>query len=92
MLAISSSTVDDHRGLAAKIGASFPILADPDGKTIRAYGLLHENALPFTNTPVARPAEILLDGGGVIRDRFLTENWRVRERAERLLEALGRIR
>ena len=90
VVAISSSGVDDHRKVATRIGASFPILADPEGVAIRAYGLLHSGALPGYDRPVARPAVFVLDGEGVIRERFLTDNWRVRARPERLLDALRR--
>lgn len=90
-MAVSSSGVDDHRKVAEKIEAGFPILADPDGEVIRTYDLFHPDALPFTGIPVARPAVFLLDGEGVVRARFLTENWRIRQRAETLLEALERF-
>ena len=35
---------------------------------------------------MARPAELLLDKKGIIRKRFLTDNWRVRVRPEDLIE------
>jgi peroxiredoxin len=88
IVAISSSPWEKHAELARRIGAAFPILSDPDGAVIKGYGLLHPDALPFAEFPIARPAELILDAGGVIRKRFLTENWRVRERAEHLLEEL----
>jgi peroxiredoxin len=88
VVAISSSSVEDHASLARKIGAAFPILSDPDGTAIKDYGLLHSGALPFTDSPIARPAVFLLDAAGSIRERYLTDNWRVRQRAELLLERL----
>jgi len=91
VVAISSSSVENHKSLAERIGASFPILSDPEGKTIRQYGLLHPGALPGFDLPVSRPAEILLDENGIVRQRFLTENWRIRARPERLLEMLKKL-
>ena len=91
MIAISSSSVEDHRAVALKIGATFPILSDPEGSAIRAFGLLHPDALPGAGFPVSRPAEFILDDEGVIRTRFLAKNWRIRERAERLLEEVRAV-
>lgn len=89
--AVSPSSVEDHRRLADRIGASFPILSDPRGEMIRAYGVLHPHAFPGVDMVVARPAEFIVDRGGVIRGRFLTKNWRVRERPENILRELDRI-
>jgi peroxiredoxin len=86
--AVSSSSVNDHRVMAAKLGIGFPVLADVEGEAIRAYGLLHPGALPFADFPVARPAVFIIDPQGVVRGRYLTANWRVRERPEHLLAEL----
>lgn len=91
LIAVSSSGVGEHGEIAAKIGATFPILADPTGETIRSYGMLHPGGNPFGEIPIARPGEFLIDETGVIRARFLTENWRVRERPEHLLDELGKL-
>jgi alkyl hydroperoxide reductase subunit AhpC len=55
VMAISSNSPEDHEKLAKKIGAAFPILSDPSGETFRRYGILHENAIPGFDLPVARP-------------------------------------
>jgi len=86
--AVSSSSVAEHKKLAQRIEAAFPILSDLEGKTIRDHGLLHPGALPGSEQPIARPAVLLIDPQGVVKKRFLTENWRVRERAEHLLAEL----
>jgi peroxiredoxin Q/BCP len=88
--AISSSTVEEHRKLAEKRGITFPILSDREGKAMRAYGVLHPGAPPYPDLPTARPAEFLVDAGGTIRARLLTDNWRVRARPENLLALLDR--
>jgi peroxiredoxin len=90
VVAVSSSSVEDHRALAQSIGASFPILSDREGKAMRAFGVFHPHAMPGDKFPVARPAVLVLDGAGMIRERFLTDNWRVRVRPENLLQALPR--
>ncbi len=60
MLAVLSN--DDPAladALAAKIGATFPILIDPEGKVAKAYGL---TGVPETN---------IIDKQGVLREKFL---------------------
>ena len=85
IVAISSSPPEKHKAM----GLGFPMLTDAGGATIRAYGVHHPGALPFTTMHVARPAELILDESRVVRKRFITENWRVRERPERLLAELA---
>jgi peroxiredoxin Q/BCP len=92
LLAISSSSVEDHRKAAARFGLRFPLLSDLEGIAMRAYGVLHPGALPGADFPIARPAVFLVDGSGTIRDRRLTDNWRVRVRGEELLSMLDQTR
>jgi peroxiredoxin len=91
VIAISSSAVEDHARLARKLGAHFPILSDAKGEAIRAYGLLHPDAVWGMTAPIARPAVFLIDKNGTIADRWLTDNWRVRARPERLLAMLAKL-
>ena len=57
---------------------------------IKRYGLLHEHGRMGTSD-IARPADLLLDGQGVIRWAMFTDNWRVRARPEALLEAAKQL-
>lgn len=90
--AISVDPPAESQRLAQKAGYSFPILSDPKGDIIRNYDLLHAGA-GIGGTDVARPAEFLLDRNGVVRWRNLTEDYRVRARADEVLAhaaSLGR--
>jgi peroxiredoxin Q/BCP len=91
VVAVSSSLPEAHARAAEKIEAAFPLLSDAEGAAISAYGLLHEDALPFHEGPIARPAVFIIDPGGTLRARYITDNWRVRERAEKLLQALAEL-
>ena len=71
--------------LARKAGYTFPLLSDADGAVIRRYGLTHKGA-GIGGQDVARPAEFLIDRTGTIRWRNLTDDYRVRARAEQMLE------
>jgi peroxiredoxin len=90
IIAISSGSVADQSGLVKDRGIEFPVLSDPAGVAIRAYRLEHPGANPLIEAPVSRPAVFLIDSAGTVRERWLTENWRVRMRSEVLLDAIAR--
>jgi peroxiredoxin len=68
----------------------FPLLSDPDERVIRQYGLLDEKG--HGSSDIARPADLLLDGDGVIRWAHFTENIRVRPHPEEILAQAKRLR
>lgn len=90
-VAISVDAPAVSADLAKKAGYTFPILSDPDGAVIRRYGLTHEGA-GIDGQDVARPAEFLLDRGGTVRWRNLTDDYRVRARVEQMLEQARALR
>jgi peroxiredoxin len=79
------------RELASKAGYTFPILSDRNAAVIRQYDLLHQGA-GIGGGDVARPAEFLLDRTGTVRWRNLTEDYRVRARADEMLERARTLR
>jgi peroxiredoxin len=85
-VAISVDTPEESRNLCKKAGYTFPLLSDPDTAIIRRYDLVHKGAGP-SGHDIARPAEFLVDGNGIVRWRNLTEDFKVRARAEQMLEA-----
>jgi peroxiredoxin len=72
---------EQSQDLRNKAHLTFPILSDADTSTIRAYDLLH----PRGGHDIARPGEFLVDANGVVRWVNLTEDFRVRARAEQFL-------
>jgi peroxiredoxin len=56
-------------------------------EAIRTWGLVHENGKPGGGA-IARPAIFLVEPDGTISWRQLTDDYRVRVRAENLLEVL----
>lgn len=83
-IAISVDAPDVSRDLAGKAGYTFPILSDPHADVVRSYHLLHAGGGP-EGADIARPAEFLLDSTGKVRWRNLTEDVRVRARADEML-------
>ena len=72
-----------------KQGFTFTFLCDEEAEVIRRYDLLHPGGFPGED--IARPGEFLLDSTGVVRWRDLTEDYRVRVKAEQVLKAIDEL-
>jgi len=81
IVAISVDPVAKSSDLARDHGLSFPLLADPDLKVIRAYGVEDEW------NEIAWPAEFLVDAPGVIRWREMARSVGKRPSANDILRA-----
>ena len=90
IVAISVDSNQDSRSLCASQGYTFPFLSDPKAEVIRRYDVLHPRAGEH-GQDIARPAEFLVDAGGVIRWVNLTENIRVRARPQAVLKAIDNL-
>ena len=90
MAAISVDSPSESRKLCDARGYTFPFLSDPSAEVIRQYGVLHPKAGPDGHD-IARPAEFLVDSGGVIRWANLTDDFRVRARPDDVLEAIDKL-
>ena len=90
-VAISVDAPELSRNLAKKAGYTFPILSDQDAQVIRRYDLLHKGAGP-DGSDISRPAEFLVDSGGVVRWVNFTEDIRIRARADQMLAAAGTLK
>ena len=88
---MSPDSEAENRKVAEDLGLSFPILSDVDLALTRGLGLVHPaGGMPPDFSDIPRPAVYIVQGGE-IRWRALTENWRVRVRAEPLLAELRRV-
>jgi peroxiredoxin len=90
VIAVSVDPVERNREVAGRLGLEFPLLSDPDLVAIDAFGLRDPGGSPFSDGDVSRPALFVLRDG-VVRWRSLTDNWRVRPRAEDLLVAVRQV-
>lgn len=71
---------------AAEQGFSMLFLSDEDGRVLKEWDLLHEDA--HDGHDISRPAEFLVDSSGVVRWRNLSDNFMVRMDAADALEAI----
>lgn len=90
VVAVSVDSPAESQKLCQSQGYQFPFLSDPKAETIRQYGVLHAKG-GEGGKDIARPAEFLVDAGGTIRWENLTDDIRVRARAEALLAAIDRL-
>jgi peroxiredoxin len=89
-VAISVDAPEVSREHYGKAGFTIGFLSDPDAQVIRRYDLLHAGA-GEAGHDIARPAEFLVDRSGTVRWINLTEDLRVRARAEQLLAAARQL-
>lgn len=87
VVAISSDERRDALMTATREALGFPLLSDGELAVIDAYGVRHDG-VELLGRGIARPAVFLIDEQGVVRWRFVTDNWRVRVRPEQVVEAV----
>ncbi len=90
ILAISADSSEDLHKLCKSEGYTFPFLSDLKADAIRRYGILHARA-GEDGRDIARPAEFLVDKTGTIRWVNLTDDLRVRARAESVLGQIDHL-
>jgi peroxiredoxin len=89
VVAVSVDPVDVTHKHCEKQGYTFTFLSDTKSEVIRRYDLVHAGG--FGGADIARPAEFLLDAKGKVLWLNLTENIRVREKAEDILQVMDRL-
>jgi peroxiredoxin len=66
---------------------TYPLLGDPDSKTIRTYGVLNEEAFGMEKG-FARPGYFFIDPNGIIREKFFEAKYRERLTGNSLISKL----
>ena len=86
MASISYDNAAVLRNFAERAGIHFPMLADPDSKIIRAFGILNES-VPKDNFVygVPHPGTYILDENGVVRAKYFEDDYRERFTAANIL-------
>jgi hypothetical protein len=75
--AISYDSVEILKSFADRRKIEFPMLADPDSKSIRTYEVLNSEAVGQYKG-MARPGYFFIDTKGVIREKFFETKYRQR--------------
>ncbi len=82
-MAVVSDPVKTNRGLRDRLGLTFPVLADPLRKVIKAYGVYDPG------NDIAWPALVLVARDGRVRWRHVTDNYRKRLTTAEVLRRVG---
>ena len=83
---ISYDKVAVLKNFADRAGIRYPMLADPDSKIIRAFGILNES-VPKDNFVygVPNPGTYILDENAIVRAKYFEEDYRDRFTAANIL-------
>ena len=82
--------IETNAQLVRDAGLEYPILADPDLRTIDAYGLRHAGG-GHGGVDIALSGSVLIDASGIVRWVFVTRNFRVRPTVSDVLAALDAL-
>ena len=74
LAAVSYDTDAILRVFSKRQSIDFPLLADPDSKIIRSFGVLNEKADGMTRG-MAMPGFFYIDHGGVVREKYFEANY-----------------
>src|SRR5579864_1987845 len=77
LAAISYDSQEILKFFADRHKIEYPMLADPDSKTIQAYGVLNQEATGMQKG-FARPGYFFIDSSGIIREKFFEAKYRER--------------
>jgi len=86
VVGISVDSIEINKRQQGKLGYRFPLLSDAKAEVIRRYDLLHPGGGP-KKEDISRPGEFLVDAGGKVRWRNLTDSIGVRTRPNEVLNA-----
>jgi peroxiredoxin len=71
-------------------GIIFPLLSDPDSRTIKAYGILNTTVAPGTGTDgIPFPGTFVIDRTGRVTSRFFEQAYQERNTVSTIMIALG---
>lgn len=91
VVAISYDPADALARFAEKKSITFPLLSDPESKTIGAYGILNKEA-KGNMAGIPYPGTFVIDKQGVIRGKLFHDGYRERHSTEELLKAIAAIK
>ncbi len=93
-LQIVAVSYDDPKVLAAFAdarGIQFPLLSDPDSKTIEAYGILNKEATGKAKG-IPYPGTFVIDKEGVVRAKLFKDGFKDRAASAELIEAAKAVK
>jgi thioredoxin-dependent peroxiredoxin len=89
VVGVSKDSLASHEKFAAKCGLPFPLLSDPDGKVLRAYGAWGEKVLYGKKYDGILRSTVIIDPKGKVAKVF--EKVKVAGHAAEVLAALDEL-
>ena len=91
VVAVSYDSVKVLREFGQRVRIGFPLLSDPESKTIEAYGIRNKEMKGKRIDGVPYPGTFLLDSSGVIREKLFFEDYAERHQAKDILKATAKL-
>jgi hypothetical protein len=89
---VSYDSVEILRDFATRRGITFPMLADPGSVIIRRFGLFNDTVEPTSRDyGIPHPGLLVVDAGGIVRERFFEERYFHRMTMPSVLTRLGTL-
>ena len=93
VVGVSYDSVEVLKGFADKQKVTFPLLSDPDSKTIAAYALKNKETAgkklgKIDIDGVPYPGTLLVDKEGVIRAKLFVDGYKERHSVDELVKAV----
>jgi peroxiredoxin Q/BCP len=88
VIGISYDPEETLKKFTRKSNITYPLLSDPGSKTIKAYGILNEEAVGSRIDGVPYPGTFVIDSKGIIRSKLFLEGYRDRHGIEALIKAI----
>lgn len=83
---VSYDSVEILKSFGDRVGITFPMLADPDSKIIRDFGILNESIQKGTPTyGIPYPGSYIVDAKGVVLSKYFAPDFRERYTAGNIL-------
>lgn len=89
VLGVSKDSLDSHAKFTQKYGLNFPLLSDPDGKVLEAYGCWKKGSIFGKTALGVNRSTFLIDREGTIRQ--IWRNVDVKGHDQAVLEAVKRL-
>ncbi len=87
LVAITYDSQATNAAAATKLALTYPLLSDPDSKTIKSYGILNQEAKGRA-VGVPHPAIFILDQQGLVRAKLLRDGYKERPESAELVAGL----
>lgn len=91
VIAISYDKVDVLKRFGKQQKVDFPLLSDPDSKTIEAFGLRNVQVKGSRIDGVPHPGTFIVDAKGIVRAKLFHEGYKKRHLAKELIDAANSI-